>query len=103
MIYTIYKLTNHNTGKTYTGCTSRPIEQREKEHFRTMQKGNHSNPLLQIDFDMGHRFSFEIIKCVEGKQAAIAEELKNTDANAYSKEGRPIYNPSLMKHLIKAA
>lgn len=103
MIYTIYKLINMCNGVTYTGCTSRPPEQRKQEHFISMENGYHHNPLVQYDFNRGHKFSFKVIKRVHGKKEAIAEELKNTDKLAYSRNGRPDYDINFLNYLFRAA
>ena len=57
----IYKITNKRTGKSYIG-QSQDIQKRLNQHKNELNRGDHHNPGLQRDFNMGDRFDFEVIE-----------------------------------------
>lgn len=93
-MYTVYKLVNNNTGKTYTGCTS-GFGQRVKQHFKLLKDKKHHNQQLQSDFLLGHSFSVVIISNHESMSVARADEMENIDSNSYNIIRNCIYTSCL--------
>ena len=57
-IYKIENLVNH---KVYIG-QSKNIERRFREHRYALKHHKHHNPLLQQDYNDGHKFSYQIVE-----------------------------------------
>lgn len=83
MIYTIYKLINNRTGKTYTGCTKN-IRQRVNDHNCSLTNNEHSNHSLQEDYNKGDRFRHEVITTAHSLQQALILEHQNIDSDTYN-------------------
>lgn len=85
MKFTIYKLINDKTGKTYTGCTRAP-KNRIAQHFALLKQGKHNCKEMQKDFNNGDGFSFQYVKQIEEirfDNAMITEE-EHIDENTYN-------------------
>lgn len=85
MTYTVYKITNKTTGKTYVGCTSDYAE-RFRNHFTALRNNKHKIGLMQLDYNTGHRFEHSVIASgISCKKEALALEAENVSANSYNR------------------
>lgn len=83
MPYTIYKLVNQSTGKTYTGVTKK-LKIRTQLHFASLKRGKHNNPGLQADFNRGDKFSLIEVLTVNTLRDGLKEEVRNMDNDTYN-------------------
>ena len=86
MTYSIYTITNDQTGRVYVGMTTVP-QRRFQDHLRYLRLGKHANPGLLADYRQGHSFSYSVILTdIEDRWTAKAAEsdLIAATANAYN-------------------
>lgn len=81
--FTIYKLLNEATGKTYTGVTG-SIGSRVSQHFRELKKGIHSCKAMQADYNTGHHFEIVVVCTSNDWFEAQRLEGESIDLNTYN-------------------
>lgn len=85
-MYSIYKITNRDTGRTYIGMTEKPVEFRFRKHIRGLRAGEHVNDHMQADWNLGH--SFVVVKLASRKHKDVAKRLEtqlmNLEDNPYN-------------------
>lgn len=86
----VYKITNDQTHQVYYGST-KDYEHRVAAHRSTLRLKKHSNPLIQMDYDNGHTFSFELIEVIEDRtdRTKREKEIISSDSNCYNMVGSP--------------
>lgn len=88
MTYSIYTITNNETGRVYVGMTTVP-QQRFRDHLSYLRQGKHANPGLLADYRLGHTFSYSVILTdIADRWTAKAAEsdLIAATANAYNRQ-----------------
>jgi hypothetical protein len=56
----VYKITNLNTKQVYIGSALNS-QVRKQQHFTMLKNNTHFNWKMQLDYNQGHKFEFEII------------------------------------------
>lgn len=96
----IYQIICTKNGKIYVG-RSVDIEKRLKRHFRSLEKGNHENVLLQHDFNKFGRAAFKLkVKTQPNEEASkVAEQYYiDTLENQYNIGMSSVCGDNLTRH-----
>lgn len=60
----IYKIINKTNGKVYIGQSTN-IPQRISDHFAILRSGGHISKGMQVDWNSGHAFEWEVIEATQ--------------------------------------
>lgn len=105
MRYTIYRITNQDTGRTYIGMTRRDIAIRFGDHRRALRRGTHINEWLQKDWDAGNRaLTVTVVTTAPDHETAkkIETRLINLQDNAYNiAKGKPGSLVGYLRHAFR--
>jgi group I intron endonuclease len=91
----VYKITNTANGKVYIGKTYSNIDRRWKEHVFLLNKGKHTNYLLQKDWDALGKdvFVFDVLETIEwNKPLNFFLEREQYWISQYKQNGCKFYN-----------
>ena len=92
-MFTIYKITNEATGRTYIGMTEKTLPHRFIQHKRMLERGTHTNDRLQADHSAGRcALTIKAVARKKTKSAAMLKELEfiNNEPKPYNiRTGNP--------------